>query len=90
MVEARKLVGESKQRAWKAMFKRQLIDWDASDYVQTMSMAKFLFEGEPAKFLGYLKRLRSGDEPGEALEGAYHASLSELEERWARWVAAKR
>ena len=90
MAEARKLVVDKKQRSWKAMFKRELIDWEASDYVQTMAMAKFLFEAEPAKFLGYVKRLRIGDEPVEALEGAYKASLSDVEEQWAHWVAAKR
>ena len=72
------------------MFKRELIDWEASDYVQTMSMAKFLFESEPAKFLGYVKRLRRGEEPVKALEGAYHVALSDIEERWARWAAVKR
>jgi hypothetical protein len=90
MVEARKLVGEKKQQSWKAIFKRELIDWEAPDHVQTMSMAAFLFESEPAKFLSYLKRLRNGEEPVEAMEGAYNASLSDIEERWARWVASKR
>jgi hypothetical protein len=90
MIEARKLVGEKKQRPWKAMFKRELIDWETPDHIQTMSMAAFLFESEPAKFLAYLKRLRRDEEPLEALEGAYNASLDDLEARWARWAAGKR
>jgi hypothetical protein len=90
MVEARKLVGEKKQRTWKAMFKRELIDWETPDHVQTMSMAAFLFESEPAKFLGYLRRMRSGEEPVEAMEEAYGSSVTDIEERWARWIAARR
>jgi len=90
MAEARKLVGEKKQRPWKSMFKRELIDWEASDHIQTMSIAAFLFESEPGKFLGYLKRLRNRDEPLEALEGAYNTSLAEIEERWVRWLASRR
>ena len=90
MVEARKLVGEKKQRSWSATFKRDLIDWEVVDHIQTMSMAAFLFESESSKFLGYLKRLRSGEEPVEALEEAYNSSLTETEERWKRWIAAKR
>jgi hypothetical protein len=90
MIDARKLVGDEKQRPWKAMFKRELIDWEAPDHVQTMSMVVFLFESEPAKFLAYLKRLRNREEPLEALEGAYNSSLTDLEERWTRWVVKKR
>jgi hypothetical protein len=90
MVEARKLVAEKNQRPWKAMSKRELIDWEVPDHIQTMSMAAFLFESEPAKFLGYLRRLRSGEQELTALEEAYGLPLDEIEQRWARWVSIKR
>ena len=90
MVEARKLIAEKNQRPWKAMFKRELIDWEVPDHIQTMSMAAFLFESEPAKFVGYLRRLRSGEQELTALEEAYGFPLDEIEQRWARWVAIRR
>jgi hypothetical protein len=90
MVDARKLVAEKKQRPWKAMFKRELVDWEAADHIQTMSMAAFLFESEPAKFLGYLKRLRGDEQELTALEEAYGASPDEVEQRWGRWVTTKK
>lgn len=90
MVEAKKIVSESKHRPWAKMIKRELIDWDAADHFQTMSMAAFLFESTPAKFLTYLRLLKSGQSQLSALEEGYRVSLDELEARWSRWLLARR
>jgi hypothetical protein len=90
MVEARKLVNDKKQRSWTAIIKRELVDWEPPDHVQTMSMVAFLFESEPAKFLAYLKRLRAGEQQSAALEEAYGSPLDEIEQRWSRWAVARR
>jgi hypothetical protein len=67
-----------------------LIDWDAADHFQTMSMAAFLFESTPVKFLTCLKLLKGGQSQLAALEDAYRVSLDELEARWSRWLLARR
>jgi hypothetical protein len=90
MAEARKLAAEARHRSWKEMLKRELRDWDAADHVQTMAMAGFLLESEPAKFLDLLKRLKGGDQEVAALEDAYRVTLDELEQRWVRWMLARR
>lgn len=90
LANARKLVADAKFRPWMEMMKRELMDWNASDHVQTMSMAAFLFESTPAKFLGYLKLLQGGQPSLAALEEAYRVSLDELEARWSRWLLARR
>jgi len=72
------------------MMTRELRDWEALDHVQTMAMAAFLLESEPARFLKLLKRLRSGEEPVGALEETYKATTEELEQRCAKWLLARR
>ena len=88
--EGRKLLAESRQIAWNVLMKRPLRDWQATEHVQTMTMAAFLFEAEPGKFLNYLRRLKRREEELPALTDAYQASLEELEERWARWLRARK
>lgn len=90
MAEARKLAGDARHRSWKEMLKRELRDWEAADHVQTMAMAGFLFESEPAKFLDLLKRLKEGAQEVAALEETYRGKLEELEQRWVRWMLARR
>jgi hypothetical protein len=90
MAEARKLAAEARHRTWKEMLKRELREWEAADHVQTMAMAGFLLESEPAKFLDLLKRLKAGDQEVAALEDAYRVTLDELEQRWVRWMLARR
>jgi len=90
LVDARKLVADKKHRPWEEMFRRELMDWQAPDHIQTMSMVAFLFEAEPAKFLGYLKRLAGGDLEQPALEEAYGSSVAEIEQRWTQWLAKRR
>ncbi len=90
LVDAKKLSSEAKLRPWKEMMTRELRDWEALDHVQTMAMAAFLLESEPARFLKLLKRLRSGEEPVGALEETYKATTEELEQRCAKWLLARR
>jgi hypothetical protein len=90
LAEARKLVAESRQRPWPEIMKRELRDWEPEDHFQTMSMAGFLLESEPAKFLDLARRLASGEKDAAAIESAYRAPLDDLAERWSRWLLAQR
>jgi hypothetical protein len=90
MAEARKLAAEARHRPWNEMLKRELREWEATDHVQTMAMAGFLLESEPVKFLDLLKRLKAGDQEVAALEDAYRVKVDELEQRWVRWMLARR
>ena len=90
LADARKLAAETKLRTWKQMMQRELRDWEHEDHVQTMAMVAFLLETEPAKFLDLARRLKSGDEEVEALEDAYRVKLDELEQRFTRWLLARR
>ena len=90
MAEARRLAAEARHRTWKEMLKRELREWEAADHVQTMAMAGFLLESEPAKFLDLLKRLKAGDQEVAALEDAFCVKLDELEQRWVRWMLTRR
>ncbi len=90
LVEARKLAGDNKHQPWNKMVQREMRDWETNDNVQTMSMVAFLFEAEPAKFLNYVNRLRNREEQTPALEEAYEAPLDQLEQRWKKWIAARR
>jgi hypothetical protein len=55
-----------------------------------MSMAAFLLESEPARFLDFVRRLAGGEKDTDAVASAYHASLDDLAERWSRWLLARR
>jgi hypothetical protein len=90
LAEARKLVAVAQDRPWSEMFQRELRDWEAADHVQTMAMTAFLLEAEPAKFLDYSRRLKSGADPIVALEEGYGGKLGDLEHRWKRWLLARR
>ena len=90
MAEARKLAAEARHRPWTEMLKRELREWEAADHVQTMAMAGFLLESDPTKFLDLLKRLKTGDQQVAALEDSYRVNLDELEQRWVRWMLARR
>ena len=57
---------------------------------QTMAMAAYLLESAPAKFLELLKRLRGGEHEDSALEEAYRMTLEELEQRYGRWILARK
>lgn len=90
MAEARKLAAETKLRPWREITKRELRDWEPPDHMQTMAMAAFLIETEPARFINFVQRLRRGEDEGAALEDAYRASPDELDQRFARWLLARR
>lgn len=89
IASSRKLVADSRQRDWAEFLGRELRDWEPGDHVQSMSMAAFLLESEPAKFLDYLRRLGAGELQAEALESALKCGLAELEDRWVRWLLKK-
>jgi hypothetical protein len=89
LVNAKKLAGESKLRAWKDMMSRELRDWEWEDHVQTTAAAAFLLESEPAKFLKLLKRLRDREDPAAALEETYKGTLDDLQDRCAKWLAKR-
>jgi hypothetical protein len=90
LAEARKLAADSRLRPWKEMVQRELRDWEPEDHFQTMAMATYLLEAEPAKFLDLVRRLRSGDQDVAALEDAYRVTQGELEQRFTRWLLARR
>jgi hypothetical protein len=90
LVEARKLAGDRKHQPWITMVKREMRDWEKNDHVQTTSMVAFLLEAEPAKFLNYVNRLKNREEQNAALEEAFEATFDQLEERWKKWLAARR
>jgi hypothetical protein len=90
LADARKLAADSKLRPWKEMMARELRDWETSDHVQTTGAVAFLIESEPAKFLRLVARLRGGEEAIAALEAAYGVVLDELEQRFSRWLLARR
>ncbi len=88
--EARRLAAAGNLRPWDKMTSRELRDWEANDYVQTLGMVAFLLESEPGKFLDYCLRLAAGDDRLTTLEQAYRASREELDERCVRWLVARR
>jgi hypothetical protein len=90
MAASRKLAAEATYREWNELFKLHLRDWEPQDHVQTMSMAAFLLQDEPARFLDYLRQLARGEESEPALQRGYGVPLRQLEERWLRWQLAKR
>jgi len=90
LVEARKLAAEAKLRLWREITKRELRDWEPDDHMQTMAMAAFLLESEPARFLDYVRRLKTGADEGAALEDAYRARPDDLDQRFTRWLLARR
>jgi hypothetical protein len=89
LADARKLASDTKLRTWKEIMNRELRDWEPEHHVQSMAMVAFLLETEPAKFLDLTKRLKGGENEVPALEGAYRATLEELEQRLARWLLAR-
>jgi hypothetical protein len=89
LADAKTLAAESKLPPWKEMMARELRDWEWEDHVQTTASVAFLLESEPAKFLRLLKQLRAGDEPTAALEETYKATLDELQDRCAKWLAKR-
>ena len=89
MAVAKRLASNGKQRPWKQLRQRDLMDWQANDYYQTMGMVAFLLESAPAKFLDFLKRLKIGEQKEGALEEAYRAPLEELEQRHTRWITSR-
>jgi hypothetical protein len=90
MKNARKRAADTQHRDWPDMLRRELRDWTDRDHYQTMSMAAFLLESEPAKFIDYLHRLATAQDSTPALETAYSATLADLESRWLRWLLARK
>ena len=90
MASAKQLAADSMHRDWSDFFRRELRDWEPRDHFQSMAVVAFLLESEPARFLDYLRRLKSGDQPPLALESAYSAPIKDLEDRWLRWILARR
>jgi hypothetical protein len=90
MAASRNLAAEATYREWGELLQLHLRDWEPRDHVQTMSMAAFLLESEPASFLAYVRQLAHGEDSQAALERAYRGPSSELEARWLRWLLAKR
>jgi hypothetical protein len=90
LAEAKKLAADSKLRPWREMVQLELRDWESEDRFQTMAIATYLLEAEPVKFLDMVRRLKSGDQGIAALEDAYRVTLDELEQRFTRWLLARR
>jgi hypothetical protein len=90
LAESRQIVAEGRQRPWFEIMRRELRDWEPDDHFQTMSMAAFLLESEPAKFHALIRRLTNGESDVAALENAYRVSLDDLAQQWARWLLARR
>jgi hypothetical protein len=89
LADARKLAADGKLLPWKDMVARELRDWEARDHVQTMAAAAFLLDSEPARFLKLLRRLRGGEPETAALEETYRGTLEEIDQRFAKWLAAR-
>ena len=76
-------------RPWDKLLARELRDFETSDYAQSLAMAAFLLEDQPAKFLALVERLAQGESSQEALEAAYDRSASELDAACTKWLARR-
>jgi len=90
MQEARRQSSGGKSRPWNKLFDREVRDFAPADYSQAMAMVAFLLESKPPDFLNLARKLRARQPQQAALESAYEASLTELEQRCKRWLVARK
>ncbi len=76
-------------RPWDKILARELRDFEAADYAQSLAMTAFLLEDQPAKFLAFVERLAQGESSLEALEAAYGQPASDLEAACTKWLARR-
>jgi hypothetical protein len=84
--EARQQASQRKLRPWTDMLPRELRDFEAADYFQSLGMVSFLLDSEPVKFLHFLRLLKSGTLCQPALEEAYGKDLGGLQLACSRWL----
>jgi hypothetical protein len=85
--EARRLLSADKFRTWEKLIDRNLRDFEPADYFQSLAMVAFLLESQPAKFLAFAKRLRSGTATAAALEESYGETMTDLQTVGEKWLA---
>lgn len=85
--DARQQASQRKLRPWPDMLQRELRDFEAADYFQSLGMVSFLLDSEPARFLDFLRLLKSGTFCQPALEEAYGKDLAGLQLANAKWLA---
>jgi hypothetical protein len=86
LANARKLAADDQLRPWNEMANRELRDWQPTDHYQSLAMAAFLLESEPARFLDLLIQLKRSVDSSTAIEHAYRATASDLNPRLKQWL----
>ena len=79
----------TERRPWDKLLTRDLRDFEPADYSQSLAMVAYLLDNQPAKFLTFVERLKSGEACPAALEQAYGQSVAELDSAGAKWLASR-
>ncbi len=89
LADAARAAAARQFRPWDKLLARELRDFEAADYAQSLAMTAFLFEDQPAKFLAFVERLARGEQVQAALEEAYGESAGDLESDWLKWLSRR-
>lgn len=90
LAETRKLAIADQLLPWQHVMNTELRDWQNEHHFQSLAMVAYLLTDQPTKFLAYVHRLNMGEPPQVALETAYAATSEELQEKFSRWIVARR
>lgn len=85
--DAKQQASQRKLRPWDDMIGRELRDFEAGDYFQSLGMVAFLLDSEPGKFLSFLRLLKAGTFCQPALEESYGKDLAALQAASVKWLA---
>jgi hypothetical protein len=84
--DAKQQAAARKLRPWPDMIGRELRDFEAGDYFQSMGMVAFLLDSEPVKFLEFLRLIKAEKECQSALEEAYGKDMNAISQASAKWL----